>query len=483
MNLKSKAAYSFSFIALSAVIKRTVLFVTKIILARLLAPSDFGLVAIALLAVNTLALFQEFGLGATLIYKKDDPDFTNANTAFIIIPIIASFFFTVAYFSAPFIADFFAISSSVSVIRLLAFTLLINSFGTVHSELLAKELKFRKIVLPEIVPKVIYATMTISLALVGFGAWSLVYGEITTALTSVILLWMVSDWRPTFKFNRKAAHELFKYGKYVLITTVLWFILTNVDNAIVGKMLGTEMLGIYSISYAVSTLPAYQIALMIDRVMFPIYSKLQDDQSTLKGAYLKTIKYVSIVSIPTAFGIFAIAPDFVSVVLGDKWIAAILPIQVLSIYGLTTSIATSNSSLMKSLGRPDIDSKLELLQLIIFILIFYPLTVSLGIVGISLAVLISALISQIVSYTVIHYVFNIKIVDVLKSIYVSLINALLMLVVLLFAQTLISDTSPFIRLMISITVGILVYTSFCYITSKDMFKELFLIVNTRKKIS
>ena len=204
-----------AWVTLSTIIIRILEFLTKIILARLLAPADFGLLAIGLLAINTMGLFRNRGGCSALIYKKDDSNHTAANTAFFLLPIVATILFVLAYLSAPYVAVFFNNAAVEPIIRILSLTFIISSFGTVPSMLLEKELEFKKKVLPDTVPIVGYACVAIVLALGGYGVWSLVYGQIVSAVLSAVLIWMVSDWRPTFSFDKEVAKELFGYGKHI----------------------------------------------------------------------------------------------------------------------------------------------------------------------------------------------------------------------------------------------------------------------------
>lgn len=345
--------------------------------------------------------------------------------------------------------------------------------------LLEKELEFKKKVLPETVPTAGYACVAIGLALLGYGVWSMVYGQIVSAVLMAVLIWLVSDWRPTFSFDKRAARELFAYGKHILGASIVAFIITNIDDAIIGKMLGMSALGFYTIAYTISNLPATQITHLVSRVAFPTYSKLQDDRDALKHAYLKTLKYVSMLSIPAAFGIFMIAPDFVSVVLGEKWMPAVVPIQILSIFGLSRSIVANNGSLRNSLGRPDIAVKLTLFHIAIFIIIFYPLTVHKGIVGMCLAVLISTVITHISSFIINQLLFSIKLVDVIKSIYLFFFNSTLMVVVIYITQALLT-TSSFETLILLIIIGLITYISLSYIMSKNTIIELCQIIGIKK---
>jgi O-antigen/teichoic acid export membrane protein len=478
MSLAKKAVHGMAWVALSTIIVRTLRFGTQIVLARLLDPSDFGLLAIGLLAINSMGLFRELGFGAALIYKKEDSNYTAANTAFLLLPVVASALFALAYMSAPYIASFFNNATVEPIIRILSLTFVISSFGTVPSMLLEKELEFKKKVLPETVPIAGYACVAIGLALLGYGVWSMVYGQIVSAVLMAVLIWMVSNWRPTFSFDRAVARELFAYGKHILGASVVAFIITNIDNAIIGKMLGMSALGFYAIAYTISNLPATQITHLVSRVAFPTYSKLQDDRDALKHAYLKTLKYVSMLSIPAAFGIFMIAPDFVSVVLGEKWMPAVVPIQILSIFGLSSSIVANNGSLRNSLGRPDIAVKLTLLRIAIFIIIFYPLTAHKGIAGMCLAVLISAVIPHTGSFVINQLLFDIKLVDVIKSIYLFFLNSVLMVFVMYITQIL--TTSSFKTLVLLIIIGLITYISLTYIMSKNTIIELCQIIGIKK---
>ena len=480
MSLTKKAAHGVAWVALSTVIIQVFSFVTNIILARLLAPADFGLLAIGLLVINTIGIFRDLGFGASLIYKNDNPDHIVANTAFILLPFVALVLFLIAYFSAPHIALFFDNLAVKPIIQMLSLTLVISSFGTVPSMLIEKELEFKKKVLPETLPIIGYSCVSIFFAMNGYGVWSLVYGQIVSAVLTTVLIWLVFDWRPTFKFDLKIAWDLFSYGKHILASSIVAFIITNVDNAIIGKMLGMSSLGFYMIAYTISNLPATYITRLVDRVMFPTYSKLQNDQNGLKSAYLKTLKYVSVFSIPMAFGIFVIASDFVSVVLGEQWMPSVVAIQILSFFGLSRSIVANNGSLRNSLGRPDIAVKLTLFRILIFIIIFYPFTIYKGLVGMSLAVLISSIIPNIYSFKINEMLFGIKFIDVIKSIYIFFLNSLFMTLVLCLAKSfLITSMESLIFLII---MGMAIYVSLCYMTSRETVDEIFQIISiTRGK--
>nr|QNO41761.1 lipid II flippase MurJ [Methanosarcinales archaeon ANME-2c ERB4]QNO42739.1 lipid II flippase MurJ [Methanosarcinales archaeon ANME-2c ERB4] len=475
MTLAKKAAYGIAWVTLSSILIRVFNFATKIILARLLAPADFGLLAIGLLAINSMGLLRDLGFGAALIYKKDDSDHTAANTAFMLLPIIASVLFVLAYLSAPYVAMFFDTAAVEPIVRVLALTFIISSFGTVPSMLLEKELEFKKKVLPETVPVAGYACVTIGLALHGYGVWSLVYGQIVSAVLMAVLIWVVSDWRPTFKFDRGVARELFGYGKHILGASVVIFLITNIDDAIIGRMLGMEALGFYTMAYTISNLPATQITHLVSRVMFPAYSKLQDDRDALRRAYLKTLKYVSMLSIPAAFGIFVIAPDFVSVVLGVKWMPAVPALQVLCFFGLSRSIAATTGSIFQATGRPEILLKTSFIQLIVMVLLIYPLVIRYGIVGVGLAVTIPIFIQAIVQVYIVHRILHMNFKDVYITMFPTCLSSIIMTICLLLLKNKVYGLFHICSvnaLILSVLTGIITYITILYIFDKNLIYDI-----------
>jgi len=476
MTLAKKAAYGIAWVTLSTMLIRVFNFVTKIILARLLAPADFGLLAIGLLTINSMGLFRDLGFGAALIYKKDDSDHTAANTAFILLPIVASLLFVLSYLSAPYIALFFDNVAVESIVRVLALTFIISSFGTIPSMLLEKELEFRKKLLPETMPAAGYACVTIGLALHGYGIWSLVYGQIVSAVLMSVLIWMVSDWRPTFRFDREVAGELFGYGKHIMGASVVIFLITNIDDAIVGRMLGMEALGFYTIAYTISNLPATQITHLVSRVMFPVYSKLQDDQDALRNAYLKTLKYVSMLSIPAAFGIFVIAPDFVSVVLGDKWMPAVPALQVLCIFGMIRSIKATFGPIFQATGNPKIIRDIALLKLVLMLILIFPLTYKYGILGTALATTVPSILTAVLQIWKIAKIFNQKMFLLFRVLLPPFINAIIMMFAILYLKSFFPVISIF-HIVILIFVGTIVYASVSLLQDKELRKEMKILIH------
>ena len=471
MSLAKKTAHAMLWVTLISIFTKTLGFATQIVLARLLAPADFGLLAIGLLAINTMGIFRDLGFGATLIYKKDDSDHTAANTAFILLPLVASTLFLIAYFSASYIAIFFDNTAVEPIVQILALTFVISSFGTVPSMLLEKELEFKKKVLPETVPIIGYACVAIWLAINGYGVWSLVYGQIVSALLTAGLIWLVSDWRPTFKFDRKIARDLFGYGKHIMGASIVLFLITNIDDAIVGRVLGIEALGFYTLAYTISNLPATQITHLVGRVMFPVYSKLQDNKYALRNAWFKTLKYVSILSIPASFGILVVAPEFVNIVLGEKWLPAIPALQVLCIFGLLRSIAATCGPIFQATGNPKILRNFALLKLILFLIVVFPLINRYGVLGMSLAMTLPAFITVSLQLAKVSKIIEQSLLPIIMTLLTTLVNSFIMVVIIQYCKNIMQINSLFSLIQL-IIIGVLVYGCLILFTNKKTIEEI-----------
>jgi O-antigen/teichoic acid export membrane protein len=192
---------------------------------------------------------------------------------------------------------------------------------------------------------------------------------------SVLAIRPVVKWRLSYKFDRKTAIELINYGKQVVGANFLVFLISIVDVTVIGRILGADDLGYYSIAMGAAGLLTTQVGVLMKSVMFPIYSTIQDDGSALNKAYMKTIKYVSIISIPASMGIFAISWDFVQVIYGPKWLPAVAALQILCFYGLNRSFLANTENLYLAAGKPEVRTKLNLLQLVLMAVLMYPLTI------------------------------------------------------------------------------------------------------------
>jgi O-antigen/teichoic acid export membrane protein len=471
MSLKTKTIRGVFWVSLSNILLKVLNFIISIILARLLEPSDFGLVAMGLIIVNFFEIFRDLGIGASLIYRKDNMD-KAANTAFFIFPIVAIAFYAVSYLIAPLASDFFREENVEILIKVLSLTFVIWSFGNLPRTLLTKDLEFKKLVIPQILPKLGYGTVAIGMAFYSFGVWSLVGGRLVLEVLSVITIWHAIDWRPSYKFNKKAALELISYGKHVMSANVIVFFISVIDVMFIGRLLGSESLGYYSIAFGIAGLLTAQVSDLMGQVMFPAYSKIQGDKNALKKAYLKTLKYLSIIAIPATFGIAVIAWDFVKVVYGDKWLPAVAALQVLCFYGLNRALLGTTEQLYLAAGKPEIRTKLNLLQLILMSILMYPLTIHYGILGTGIAATLPSALIVFLTFREAGKIIEESFAYIAGSFAPGITGSLIMVLVIYAWQYASASFSPALRLGVSIVLGSLVYLAFLWMTRKELFYEI-----------
>jgi O-antigen/teichoic acid export membrane protein len=470
MTLARKTTSGLFWVAFSNILIKVINFIITVILARLLDPENFGLVSIGLIVVNFFEIFRDMGIGTALIYKKDDVD-KAANTAFFLFPVIAVIFYIISYFIAPLAADFFNQPEISTIIRVLSFIFVIWSFGTLPSILLDKNLDFKKKVIPQIIPKIGYGITATWLALSGYGVWSLVIGRLMLEILSVLSMWYVVSWRPSYTFDRKTAIELLNYGKQVVGANILVFFITIIDVTFVGRILGPEYLGYYTVAFGIAGLLTSQISVLMGNVMFPVYAKIKDEKATLKKAYLRTIKYVSFISIPATFGIFAVAWDFVEVVYGAKWLPAVAALQVLCFYGLNGSLLGTTEQLYLAAGKPVIRTKLNLLQLIFMGVLMYPLTMRYGIAGTALAALIPSTLNIFLTFREAGKIIGEDFFHIAKTFVPGIVGSFTMVIVIYAWRYMSVSFNPFLRLAFSIIFGLMVYVGYFWITRKEIFYE------------
>jgi len=357
-----------------------------VVLARLLAPADFGTLGIALLTLGVLETFSQTGFQQALIQKSDDIK-DDLNSAWTVLILRGAGLFALLYFLAPFVADFFNSPQATAVIQVMGATLLlqgITNIGVIHFQ---KDLEFNRQFLFRFSGTVVDVIVSITLVLLFRNVWALVFGLVARDATRFIVSYIIHPYRPGLSFDVRRAGSLFRFGKWILGSSILLFLLTQGDDILVGKLLGVAALGFYQLAYRISNSPATEITHVVSLVAFPLYSKLQSDAARLRGAYLKVLKLISFLAFPVSGLILVLAPDFTGVFLGAKWMPMVPALQLLCIFGATRMLNATTGPVFQGIGRPGVSTIGSVFQLIIFASIIYPLTLKWGLIGASLAVI------------------------------------------------------------------------------------------------
>ena len=430
--------------------------IRTIILARLLAPKDFGLFGIALLIMEILGTFSQFGISTALVQKKENIE-SYLDTAWTIQLIRALVVACVLFGIAPYAASFFNAPAAIPIIYTLAISTWLGGIANIGIIYFRKEFEFHKQFILIFIPTLFDITVSITAAALLRNAWALVFGWIVRTIIWVILSYLMHPYRPHFRLEKEKAVSLFNFGKWILGSSILVFFITHGDDIFVGKLLGAVMLGFYQMAYRISSLPATEITHVVYQVTFPAYSKLQDRQHQLQSGYLKTLQLISFISIPIAGGIFFLAPDFVQVFLGEKWIPIIPALQVLALWGGVYSIFETTPSLFNSIGSPEINTHFNLARVIILGIFIYPLTMKWNIAGTSLAVLISILLVIPFIFYKVAKTIQCKIWSLIKLIFLPLIGSSVMIGGLSLLKYLIISSINLVSFIILVFTGVIIY--------------------------
>lgn len=376
---------------------------TTIVLARLLAPRDFGVVAVASIVITALALFSDLGVGPALVQHPGQRDAV-ASTCSFLTPAFGLALFLAAFSTAPLSARWLGDPSAVGVIRVLSVSLVINSLGIVPSMLLEKDLRFRRKSIPDGVPIVVFAAFAVTLASLGMGAYSLAYGQIAQACTGVMLSWLLCGWRPKRRFDTRIARDLLGYGKHVLGGSIIIYLTTTLDNGFVSKEAGAGALGAYVLAYTIANLPATDVADVAGRVLFPSFVEINRQPDRLRKAYLRSVALLAVATFPMLAGMAGLAGPITVLVLGPRWHGVREPLMILTLFSAFRVLAGVTGNLLLAMGRPRIILLTGLSGLVIQITLLWLFVVRLGwgATGASWAVSGAAAINGVVILVFVH---------------------------------------------------------------------------------
>jgi len=437
-----------------------------IILARILAPYDFGLMGIALLTVAILETFSQPGFQAALIQKKEEIT-PYLDIAWTVLVLRGFILFIILYLVAPYVELFFKVDGAKVIIQVIGFSFFLRAFSNIGIVHFQKELEFNKQFIYQFSGTLVDFIVSISAAFILKSVWALIFGLLAGEFTRFIVSYWISSWRPRFRLELEKLGELFSFGKWVLGSSILIFLITQGDDAFVGKLLGVTMLGFYQMAYRISNLPATEITHVISQVTFPIYSKLQDNISRLRDVYLKVLQVTAFLSFPIAGLIFILASDFTKVFLGEKWLPMVPSMRVLCIFGLIRSLGATAGPLFHGIGRPKILTNLTFIQLLILMTIIYPLTKNFGIFGTSLSVVFPMIITQIIASICVLNIIKCTPKEFIKIILFPFTYLIIMSLFLLFITNVQRDGDiNLTKFMVKMICGMISYLGIAYLFSK-----------------
>ena len=340
---------------------KLLVFISTVVLARLLTPDDFGLVGYAVTAIAFLDVINDLGVGPALIYHTEDE--RTSTTAFWLGLLFGISILCIGWVLAPYAGLYFRDERVVAVTRALCFTFPINSLGGIQASVLYKKLAFGRMLIPDLVTAITKGAVSIGLAVSGFGAWSLIWGQIAGSLVSSVVYWLITPWHPSIAFDTKVAHTLIAYGLNIVWVDLISEVLLNLDYLLVGRYLGSVALGLYTLAFRMPDLLILQFARVLGNVVFPVFTHMREVPGNVARAFSQVLRYVSLVTIPLGIGLALVAQPLVLSLFTEKWVGSIPVIQGIAVYAMLLSLVYNAGDAYKAEGRPQVIVWLSLVRL------------------------------------------------------------------------------------------------------------------------
>jgi PST family polysaccharide transporter len=432
-------------------------FLSTLVLVQLVDPEAFGLIALAWTVLFILESIQESGVGAALVYRRTDVEHAAANTM-VWAPIMGVFLFAACFAAAPLVGMIFHSDDLTNVVRALSVLLVIRGLGVAPGAILEREVDFRTRTKSDIAAAFVQSGVSIGLAVLGAGVWSLVFGTIAGSIVSVIVLWVFLPWRPNPRLaNWHVLRDMLRYGRYVGATNIVVFLTNTVDNIAIGRLLTPALLGFYAVGFRLAELPVIVIGTIVGRVMFPIFARLQDDLPAFRRAYLQNLQRLALLGLPILVALGVATEPIVRGVLGEGWGPTVNPLRLLAVYSIFRLFGGPTGEVLKGAGRPKINLWLQVATLVLILPPLLVLVPRHGIMGAAAAMLFGSAVTAIAALVMSMRVVGLGFRVLARGLAPSLLCCVALGACLAAVEPAAMAMSPLAGLALLIGVGLVVY--------------------------
>lgn len=390
-------------------------FGVQIILARLLMPEDFGLIAMLMVFISIGQTLMDGGMTNSIIRTKN-PDQLDYSTVFVANFLVSIGVYLLIFVTAPFIADFYEQEILKNILRVFALTFVIRSFVAVHVAKLTKEMNFKTQMKLQIPSTIVGAIVGIVMAYMGYGVWSLVWLNLTQTIVFTIQNWLFIKWRPTLVFDKERFKFHFNFGYKLTLSGLLDTIYLNLYPIVIGKYFSATRVGFFNQAETMRRFPVQQLASVVDKVTYPLFSNIETD-AELKNVYRKTMKLALLITVPMMLILILMGKEVFFLLFGEKWLPAVPYFQILCCASIISPLSKYNLNILKVKGRSDLFLKVEVIKKVVGIAAIF-IAAPFGLIALSVSYVLvfyfNIVLNMIFSGKLINYYMREQLFDVSK---------------------------------------------------------------------
>ncbi|MGK7895451.1 MAG: MOP flippase family protein [Xenococcus sp. (in: cyanobacteria)] len=458
MNLKQRAAKGLLWSAIQSWAGQVISFSVFFVLARLLQPEDFGLIALAAVFLTFMQIFLDQGFAEAIIQRKElEPE--HLDTAFWISFGVSLLLMLLGIGFADVTANLLKEPELAPIVSWFSASFLFSGLSSVQQAILRRELAFKNLAIRNLVSRLIGGTIGIIMAFLGFGVWSIVCQKLSEGFAGVILLWWVSDWRPGFKVSKRHFQDLFSFGINIVALKFMVFLNRHTDDLLIGYFLGPIVLGYYSVAYRLLVLMTQVLTRTTSQVALPAFSRLQQEPEKMRGAFYKATQLNSLIAFPCFLGMSALAPELVITFFGKQWEPSIPVMRILAFIGILHSVSSFQGNVISAMGKPQwklgvncLNTGLNIAGFALVVLIWGKIEF------VAAAYVIRGYLISPISLWMIHKLIGVKTMEYLQKLFTPLLASIIMVGSIFAVKYLLPNSmSISIQLMVCIAVGVITY--------------------------
>lgn len=480
MSLKKRALGAAFWSATEQFGNQIIKFGISIVLARLLLPEEFGLIAMIAVFIALANSLIDGGLTQSLI-RTENPNDADFSTVFYFNLVGSVIIYVIIFFLAPYIADFYDQTELTAIVRVYCITFIINAFAAIQHTRLTKMMDFKTIMLVSTPSLVISGIVGILLALKGFGVWSLVWSSIAQALARTVQLWFWAKWRPVKVFSKEKFKQHFSFGYKLTLSSILDTVFTNAYPIIIGKFFAPAQVGFYTKAHGLRMLPLTSIIGIVSKITYPLFSEIQNDDARLKDIYKRIMQMVIFIVAPTLTFLAVLSEPLFRFLYTEKWLPAVPYFQILCAAGILYPIHSYNLQILNVKGRSDLFLKLEVVKKLLVVIVIL-ISFQFGIMGLLYGSVMLSLISFFINTHFTGKFVNYNTWHQTKDILPTILLAFVAGFVIYGCDAYLSkiNSLDIVRILVGGSIGTVVFTFLAWSIKLESIHELKIVLQRKK---